>query len=59
MLGCSDSNIPETPAVYTYQVVNAYHHDPNAFTQGLVFENGFLYEGTGLYGGSTLRKVQL
>lgn len=45
--------------VYTYKVVNAYPHDQNAFTQGLVFENGFLYEGTGLRGRSTLRKVEL
>jgi len=45
--------------MYTYRVVNTYPHDPNAFTQGLVFENGFLYEGTGLNGSSTLRKVQL
>ena len=45
--------------VYTYEVVSAYPHDQNAFTQGLVFENGFLYEGTGLYGRSTLRRVRL
>jgi glutamine cyclotransferase len=45
--------------VYTYEVVNTYPHDRNAFTQGLVFENGLLYEGTGLRGHSTLRKVEL
>jgi glutamine cyclotransferase len=44
---------------YTYNVVNVYPHDSNAFTQGLVFENGVLYEGTGLYGQSTLRRVEL
>jgi len=44
---------------YTYNVVNAYPHDENAFTQGLVFEDGFLYEGTGLYGNSSLRRVEL
>jgi len=44
---------------YTYSVVNVYPHDPNAFTEGLVFENGFLYESTGLYGNSTLRRVDL
>ncbi len=48
-----------TVPVYTYKVVNTYPHDPNAFTQGLVFEDGVLYEGTGLYGNSTLRKVGL
>lgn len=45
--------------IYTYRIINAYPHDRNAFTQGLVFEDGFLYEGTGLYGRSTLRKVDL
>ncbi len=44
---------------YTYQVINEYPHDPNAFTQGLIMEEGVLYEGTGLYGSSTLRKVDL
>jgi glutamine cyclotransferase len=57
--GCSDSKSPETEASYTYKVVKTYPHEPNAFTQGLVFENGFLYESTGLYGSSTLRKVEL
>ncbi len=33
--------------VYTYEIVNTYPHDPKAFTQGLIFHNGFLYEGTG------------
>lgn len=46
-------------AVYTFDAVNVYPHDRNAFTQGLVFENGVLYEGTGLRGRSTLRKVEL
>jgi len=45
--------------VYSYKVINAYPHDKRAFTQGLVFEDGFLYEGTGLVGRSTLRKVEL
>lgn len=49
----------ETVPIYTYEVINAYPHDKEAFTQGLVFENGFLYEGTGQYGASSLRKVQL
>ena len=43
----------------TYVVVNTYPHDAGAFTQGLVFEEGVLYEGTGRYGHSTLRKVDL
>jgi glutamine cyclotransferase len=50
---------PDTPARWTYKLVNTFAHDPKAFTQGLVFEDGFLYEGTGLYGKSELRKVDL
>lgn len=46
-------------AVYSFRVVNVYPHDPDAFTQGLTFYNGHIYEGTGLYGHSTLRKVEL
>ena len=54
---CSCSN--SDTIFYAYKVVNTYPHDQNAFTQGLVFENGFLYEGTGLNGSSTLRRVEL
>jgi glutamine cyclotransferase len=46
-------------SVYTYEVVNTYSHDPKAFTQGLLFHNGFLYESTGERGRSSLRKVEL
>ena len=45
--------------LYGFRVVNVYPHDPDAFTQGLVFHNGHMYEGTGLNGHSTLRKVEL
>lgn len=48
-----------TAHTFTYEVVNAYPHDRGAFTQGLVFENGVLYEGTGLHGRSSLRRVDL
>jgi glutamine cyclotransferase len=44
---------------YTYEVVNSYPHDSAAFTQGLVFNNGFLYESTGREANSTLRRVDL
>jgi glutamine cyclotransferase len=44
---------------YTVKVINAYAHDREAFTQGLVIQDGTLYEGTGLYGRSTLRQVEL
>src|SRR5689334_13371194 len=42
-----------------YTVVRAYPHDPKAFTQGLEYHDGFLYEGTGLKGQSAVRKVEL
>jgi glutaminyl-peptide cyclotransferase len=44
---------------YTFSIVNVYPHDRDAFTQGLAIENGTLYEGTGLYGKSSLRRVEL
>ncbi len=48
---------PSEPPVSTFQVVATYPHDPNAWTQGLVFQDGIFYEGTGLRGRSSLRKV--
>ena len=45
--------------VFGYEVVNVYPHDRDAFTQGLLFRDGVLYESTGLNGRSSLRKVQL
>ncbi len=53
------ANNSSVPALYTYQVINIYPHDRKASTQGLVWENGVLYEGTGIYGRSSLRKVDL
>ena len=50
---------PNLIPVYTYKVINAYPHDRSAFTEGLVFEDGVLYEGTGLHEYSTLRRVEL
>ena len=47
------------PPLYTYEVVNTFPHDPAAFTQGLVFLDGVLWESTGLNGQSSLRKVDL
>ena len=46
-------------AVSGFEVVAAYPHDSNAFTQGLAIEAGQLYEGTGQYGASTVRRVDL
>ncbi|MFC0604480.1 glutaminyl-peptide cyclotransferase [Winogradskyella pulchriflava] len=45
------------PSIYTYEVVNTYPHDITSYTQGLEFHNGELYESTGQYKESKLRKV--
>jgi glutaminyl-peptide cyclotransferase len=51
---------PGKPATeYTYHIINIYPHDPTAYTQGLIYFNNYLYESTGQYGQSTLRKVKL
>jgi glutamine cyclotransferase len=55
----ADSNAPPLVPVYGYEIVKTYPHDRRAFTQGLVFSDGFLYESTGRYGQSELRKVTL
>lgn len=47
------------PPVYGYEVVREYPHDPEAFTQGLIFRDGFLYESTGQTDRSSVRKVEL
>ena len=47
------------PIVYNYKIINEYPHDNKAYTQGLEYYNGFLYETTGRKGQSTLRKVEL
>jgi len=44
---------------FTYRILNTFPHDPDAFTQGLIYNDNVLYEGTGLFGQSTLRKVGL
>ena len=53
--GQQGTNVP----VFRFEVVHVYPHDRSAFTQGLELRGGFLYEGTGLRGHSTLRKVDL
>ncbi|HEX8161005.1 MAG TPA: glutaminyl-peptide cyclotransferase [Pyrinomonadaceae bacterium] len=49
----------EKPAAYTYEIKNVYPHDRGAFTQGLIYKDGILWESTGQYGESSLRKVEL
>ena len=56
--GQSKTTLRSVPT-YTFTIVNTYTHDRDAFTQGLAFVNGTLYEGTGLYGKSSLRRVDL
>lgn len=48
----------ETP-VYSYKIKNSWPHDRRAYTQGLIFMDGILWESTGQYGASSLRKVEL
>ncbi len=48
-----------SPPEYTFKVVQTFPHDTHAFTQGLAYRDGFLYESTGLNGSSSLRKVRL
>jgi glutamine cyclotransferase len=53
-------SMPNTIArQYGYEVVREYPHDPLAYTQGLVYDRGTVYEGTGLYGKSSLRRIDL
>lgn len=47
------------PEIYTYKIINTFPHDKGAYTQGLEYLNGFLYEGTGKKGSSSIRKVEL
>ena len=54
-----DSQQPKVPLIYTYRIVNVYPHDRDAFTQGLVYSDGSLYESTGVRGKSSLRRVEL
>jgi glutaminyl-peptide cyclotransferase len=46
-------------AADTYKIIHAYPHDPRAYTQGLIYLDGHLYESTGLNGRSSLRMVDL
>jgi glutaminyl-peptide cyclotransferase len=56
----SNSNVPSAAVpVDTYEIVKTYKHDDGAFTQGLVFVNGFFYESDGEYGESSVRKVEV
>lgn len=49
----------KSPNIYAYEVINEFPHDESAFTQGLEYNNGFLYESTGQFGASSLRKTEI
>ncbi|KAJ4834234.1 hypothetical protein Tsubulata_018377 [Turnera subulata] len=54
------ASVDQSPKIYAIQVVNEFPHDPKAFTQGLLCAgNGSLFESTGLYGSSSVRRVAL
>ena len=61
LAACSCGPASEADGVpeYGYEIVHTYPHDPSAYTQGLFYLNGVLYEGTGLNGRSSIRKVRL
>jgi glutamine cyclotransferase len=62
LAACAEA-APTAPAadapVYGVEIVRTYPHDPAAFTQGLLFRDGYLYESTGMVGESSIRKVNL
>jgi glutamine cyclotransferase len=58
LAGCSAAKSPAAK-VHRCEVVNTFPHDTNAFTQGLAYGDGELYEGTGLNGCSSIRRVEL
>ena len=49
----------KVPKRYGYKVIHTFPHDPEAFTQGLFYDKGLLFEGTGQEAGSSLREVEL
>ena len=53
------ASLAQEPPTWGFKVVNTFPKDSNGFTQGLIFLNGFLYEGTGLNGRSSIRQVEL
>lgn len=66
LIGCNhfDNSIQEELSEaeivwYDFEIINTYPHDPEAFTQGLLYRDGYLYESTGRRGKSSLRKVDL
>src|SRR6516162_5353376 len=59
MAGTAAGPLAARTPEYTFRILHTFPHDPNAFTQGLAYRDGFLYEGTGRTGHSSLRRVRL
>lgn len=57
--GVAEVQVQKSASVDTFRVVKTYPHDAAAYTQGLIYRDGFLFESTGLNGQSTLRRVRL
>ena len=55
----TDSLSKNNSKMIEFDIIKKYPHDKDAYTQGLLFYNDYLYESTGLYGQSSLRKVQI
>lgn len=49
----------KAPVKYSYEVLKTYPHDTKAYTQGLIYQDGYMYEGTGQYGESSIRKIEM
>jgi glutaminyl-peptide cyclotransferase len=65
LLAAAAAQVPATPPaasrapMYSYRIVHTYPHDASAFTEGLEYRDGYLYESTGLNGKSSIRKVKI
>jgi glutaminyl-peptide cyclotransferase len=59
LVSANPADEPQAVQTDTYRVIHVYPHDPSAFTQGLVYSDGHLYESTGLNGQSSLRMIDL
>jgi len=57
--GCSEAKTADVIPTYGYEVIHSYPHDDAAFTQGLFYEDGYIYESTGFWKTSSIRKVDL
>jgi glutaminyl-peptide cyclotransferase len=57
LIGVGVAGCDRGPSRETVEILGVFSHDPGAYTQGLLLHEGFLFESTGTYGGSSLRKV--